>query len=81
MEITVPSPKLLGSALRRMRRLRKLNQTETGKEFMLDQSTISSIEAGAEGTRIETIFRLLAALELEMVIRNKSSKTDNSEKW
>lgn len=81
MEITVPSPKLLGSALRRIRRLKKLNQTEAGRDFVLDQTTISSIESGAEGTRIETIFRLLASLELEMVIRTKDHKADSSDEW
>lgn len=81
MEITVPSPKLLGSVLRRIRRLKKLNQTEVGRDFVLDQTTISSIESGAEGTRIETIFRLLAALELEMVIRTKDAKADSSDEW
>ncbi len=81
MEITVPSPKFLGSALRRVRRLKKLNQTDAGKDFMLDQTTVSSIESGAEGTRIETIFRLLAALELEMVIRTKDPKVDDRDSW
>ena len=80
MEILVQSPFLLGKALKRFRQAKKLNQLETGKEFMLDQTTISSIENGTPGTRIETIFRLLAALDLEMVIRTKQI-TDGSEGW
>lgn len=79
MEISVQSVTLLGKALQRYRQLRQLNQTAAGKEFMIDQTTISSIENGAPGTRIETIFRLLAALDLEMVIRTKDHKTKRSE--
>jgi HTH-type transcriptional regulator/antitoxin HipB len=71
MEIIVQNPKLLGTALRRFRRIKKLNQSQVGKEFCIDQTTISSIENGAPGTRIETIFRLLAAMGLEIIIRDK----------
>lgn len=80
MEILAQSPALLGKALKRYRQMKKLNQSQAGKEFMVDQTTISSIENGASGTRIDTIFRLLAALDLEMVIRTKSV-TSNIEGW
>ncbi len=80
MEILAQSPKLLGNALKRFRSLKKLTQTEAGSKFVLDQTTISSIENGAAGTRIDTVFRLLAALDLEMVIRNKTT-TNSTEGW
>lgn len=71
MDQLVFSPKSLGSALRRRRKAKKMSQSDAGNAFKLDQSTISSIELGAQGTRLETLFRLLAALDLEMVIRSK----------
>ncbi len=71
MEIITQSPWLLGQALKRYRRLKKISQTEAGQKLILDQTTVSSIENGAPGTRIDTIFRLIAALDLEMVIRTK----------
>lgn len=71
MEQLVTSPKALGTAIRRQRRNKELTQKEAGYEFVLEQSTVSSIERGAEGTRLGTLFRLLAALDLEMVIRSK----------
>lgn len=80
MEILVQSPKLLGLAFKRYRKMRSLSQTDAGREFVIDQTTISSIENGASGTRIETVFRLLAALDLEMVIRTKKS-TSSIEGW
>jgi HTH-type transcriptional regulator/antitoxin HipB len=80
MEQLVHSPKSLGSAIKRCRKGKKLSQKEAGDPFKLDQTTISSIEQGAEGTRIGTLFRILAALELEMVIRSKKMVTD-TEDW
>lgn len=74
MDQLIYSPKSLGSAIRRQRKAKKLNQSEAGSAFKLDQTTVSSIEQGAAGTRLETLFRMLAALELEMVIRPRPKK-------
>lgn len=68
MEQLIFSPKSLGSAIKRQRKAKKLNQTEAGSAVRINQTTISSIEQGASGTRLETLFRVLAALDLEMVI-------------
>lgn len=71
MEQFVYSPKTLGIAIQRQRKAKKLNQQDAGKAFKLKQATVSSIEGGALGTRVDTLFRLLAALDLEMIIRSK----------
>lgn len=71
MEQLVYSPKSLGIAIKRQRKAKKLSQKEAGSVVNLEQTTVSSIEQGAPGTRLETLFRMLAALELEMVIRPK----------
>lgn len=71
MDQVIYSPKALGNALKRQRKEKKLNQQKAGSNFKINQTTISSIERGVPGTRLETLFRLLAALELEMVIRPK----------
>lgn len=73
MDQIITSPKLLGSAIKRQRKAKKLTQKAAGNTFHLDQTTISSIEQGASGTRLETLFRILAALELEMIIRPKKA--------
>ncbi len=67
----VYSPKSLGNVIRRVRKAKKLSQSQTGSPFKLEQSTLSHIEQGVPGTRIETVFRVLAALDLEIVIRSK----------
>ena len=82
MEQLVNSPKSLGNAIKRQRKTKKLSQTETGSTYKLEQSTISSIEQGAPGTRLETLFRVLAALDLELVIRPKTfSPSKTKESW
>lgn len=84
MDQVIYSPKSLGNVIKRQRKAKKLTQKEAGSVFKLEQSTISSLEQGASGTRIETIFRMLAALELEMVIRPKNgpdNKYKIKENW
>lgn len=81
MNLIVTSPKALGNAIKRQRINKKLNQTEAGSSVNIDQTTASSIEHGAPGTRMETIFRMLAALELEMVIRPRGTIDDNKWSW
>jgi HTH-type transcriptional regulator/antitoxin HipB len=82
MDQIVFSPKSLGSALKRQRKTKKLSQNEAGAPFKLDQTTVSSIEQGTPGTRLETVFRMLAALDLELVIRPKKNTRDqNGENW
>lgn len=76
MEFYVHSPQSLGQAIRRQRRLLKKSQTEAGAPLCIDQTTVSSIENGADGTRLETLFRILAALDLDIVLRPKNASND-----
>lgn len=78
MEQLISSPKVLGSVIKRQRRAKKLSQSTVGAAFKLNQTTVSSIEQGVSGTRLETLFRMLAALELEMVIRSKKTTSELS---
>ena len=75
MEQLIHSLKSLGTVIKRQRKAKKLTQTEAGHAFNINQSTLSSIEKGAEGTRLITLFRVLSALDLEMVIRTKPCET------
>lgn len=81
MNQVVYSPKSLGIAIKQQRKAKKLSQHKAGDSFKLDQTTVSSIEQGASGTRLETIFRMLAALDLEMIIRPKKTNTTNGDSW
>lgn len=79
MKQIVHSPESLGQFLQRVRKHKKLTQSEVGNNFKIDQTTLSSIEQGAKGTRVETLFRLLAALNLELIVQDKKSDNDKKE--
>jgi len=77
------SPESLGVALKEVRKQKGLNQTAAGKLVGIDQSTVSKVEQGSGGTQLDTLFRLLAALELEMTIlpRDKTDDKNEGDNW
>lgn len=71
------TPGDLGHALRLARRQKELTQQELAVNSGIRQETISKLENGASGARLETVLSLCAALELELVITDRSkSSTD-----
>lgn len=78
MDQIARAPKQIGEALRRRRRNLHLSQTDLGGNTGHRQATISELEGGATGARLSTLFDLMAALDLEIVIRprTKGSTTD-----
>jgi len=59
----------LGQILKGVRKKKGLSQSEAGSLVGIDQPTLSKIERGESNVRIDTLFRLLAALDLELFIR------------
>ena len=72
MKQIVRTANQVGAALRRERRAKKLTQTDIGSKTRLRQATISRLETGEADTRLQTLFDVLAALDLEIVIRDRS---------
>jgi len=66
------TPKQIGAAIRRHRRARHLNQQALGQRTNLRQATISGVEAGEPGTELRTLFDVLTALDLELVVRART---------
>jgi HTH-type transcriptional regulator/antitoxin HipB len=62
----------IGAAIRRKRKQLGLSQEELGKRMGLRQATISKLEAGEPGTRLQTLLDVLAALDLEAIIRPRT---------
>lgn len=69
------SPKQLGAAIHRARKQKGMSQTELARLAGLRQELVSKIETGQEGTRLSSIYALFAALNLEMVIDQRSGKS------
>lgn len=66
------TPKDMGHVIRQARKAKKLTQADLAARSGVWQETISKIEANAAGAKLETVFDLLAALDLEMEIRTRS---------
>lgn len=67
------SPADVGNALRNARRGQKLSQADLAARAGVWPRTISLLEGGAGGAKLETLFDLLAALDLELQIVPRSS--------
>lgn len=81
MKQIVHSPESLAAFLRRVRKFKHLTQSMVGEgSFKIDQTTVSSIEQGAKGTRLDAVFRLLASLDLELIVQDKKLHKNNKEK-
>ena len=64
--------KQIGVAIRRRRRALGLSQSDLGSMAGLRQATISTLESGESGTQLRTLADVMAALELEVVIQERS---------
>ena len=76
MKIT--SAKQLSSYLRDARLLQKLSQDKVANRVGIRQDTVSSFEIKPESTKLETLFKILAALELSLDIRPRTDPAENA---
>jgi HTH-type transcriptional regulator/antitoxin HipB len=75
----VTSPKVLGQRLKAVRNQKGLNQHQAGNLVGITQAMVSRIERGESNARIDTLFRLLAALDMEMIVRPRETASNLSE--
>jgi len=78
MNQLVRSAKQLGSLIHNERVRRGMSQQALADLTGTGQKTISHIENGKVGTRLETIFSLLATLELEMKLTARAKGAEKS---
>jgi HTH-type transcriptional regulator / antitoxin HipB len=69
----IKTPDQLGSVLRGFRRERSLTQKDVGSRVGLAQNAVSQIEAAPGRAGLARIFKVLAALELELVVRPRAT--------
>lgn len=73
MRTLVQSPTALGRALRDARRQKGLTQRQLANLAGIAQPTVSNVERGFCGASLSTMMRVLAALDLEMVLQSRQS--------
>ena len=77
----ITSPKTLGLVLRKHRKELGLTQSQVGSKFNIRQASISKIESGSHGVSIDTIFRLMSALNLEMCLQCRNNNSMDEDLW
>lgn len=77
MEQIARTPQQIGAAVRRVRRHQALTQAQLGEKITRRQATVSKLEAGAPNSRIGTLMDVLAALNLELVVRPRARVSES----
>ncbi|MFG6177269.1 helix-turn-helix domain-containing protein [Halomonas sp. THAF12] len=82
MKIT--SPEMLAHSLKNARKRRHLTQQATAEQIGIKQATVSGFEHHPERSRLETLFKLLSALELELHVTERDrpeNATGGEARW
>jgi len=79
--IPITSSETLGKVLRMYRKQQDLTQAQAGRKFNMTQKTVSLIEAGKRGIRLETLFNMLSALGLEMHLEPRVKSVSEKGIW
>jgi HTH-type transcriptional regulator/antitoxin HipB len=71
MEAIARTPLQLANSIRERRRQLGLTQDELAAKIGMRQRTVSDVETSV-ATRVDTLLRILAALDLELVVRPRT---------
>lgn len=77
----ISSAKDLALYLNDQRKQLKMSQSEVADLVGLKQDTISKFENSPDNSRIDTLFRILSALNLNMSLVEKEQVTDEEIEW
>jgi HTH-type transcriptional regulator/antitoxin HipB len=73
MDTIARTTKQLGAGIRRYRRQKHLTQGGVGEKMHARQATVSKLESGEPTTQLRILMDALAALDLELVIRPRTT--------
>ncbi|HAT1825490.1 helix-turn-helix domain-containing protein [Legionella pneumophila] len=77
----ISSAKDLALYLNNKRKQLKMSQSEVADLVGLKQDTISKFENSPDNSRIDTLFRILSALNLNISLVEKGQKTHEEIEW
>ena len=72
MDYHISTPMQLAHMLRDVRKSQKLSQDAAGKLMGLIAKTISSLENHPEAASVDSLLKLLSALNLELIVARKN---------
>lgn len=76
MEHIARTPRQMGQIIRRLRKQKQMTQMDVSSLTNVRQATISKVENGDPGTQLNTLAQILLALNLELVVRERTQDTD-----
>ncbi len=79
MSFTVQTPEQLGPVLKGLRKKQKLTQQEVGNAVDMLPKTVSKLELNPESATVESLFKLLSALQIEVVLQSRRQETSTRE--
>lgn len=74
----VTTSKQLSNYLKDTRLSLKLSQSKVASKVGIRQDTVSSFEQNPDATKLETLFKLLSSLNLELDVRERGAGADNA---
>lgn len=77
----IRSPKELAMFITNQRKKLKLTQIQVSNLVGLKQKTISAFENKPDGTQLETVFRILSALNLDIKLSPKDEISETKSQW
>jgi len=78
----INSPKDLAVKVKNWRKSSNLSQAQLADMVGLRQATVSEFETDPESTKLETLFRILSAVNLELHVIEKDAFTrEGKETW
>ena len=81
METVARTPQQLGQALRSRRATLKLSQANVGSRAGIKQDTVSTLEIHTPSSTVETLYKALSILGLELVVREKAQGSHPADEW
>lgn len=75
----IANSKQLSTYLKDIRTNQKLSQSKVANKVGIRQDTISSFEQHPDSTKLETFFKILSALNLELEIKPRISDSINKD--
>ena len=68
MERAIRSNKELGKIIRLVRKNKNMRQVDVAKKASVRQALVSELENGVTAAKVDTIIKVLAALEMDLTI-------------
>lgn len=75
----IRTPRQLAMVLNGHRKEIELSQKQAAEKVGMLPKTISALESGPEKCKIDSLFKLLSALEIEMVLQSKQARSKAAE--